>query len=308
MGLFSKLFRKKYISEKEKTTSININSTQDMSNENEINIKISTPKYNYVSVYDRKNRYQLMDNENVINDNGEAEKFEIGLLDKINDDSKPICPYCKSSLSKWPLRKIKCKSCGQYIYVKSSYIVKDKKIPLTLEQKERLEEYRSNFSYLKQLSKSLYNYGLTREVFLKERQNTNTKFSDIDVLWGILNKLSILEFNNLNLGIHSNIHRIMADILLRENKLTQSLEELMYVAFLDVNGSMNSAQNLKDAFNLETGFIAPGIKNKIFDIGKNSALDNNQLREIFINICKKRCNFTTPLSPEKAWNKVLNSK
>jgi len=294
MSLFSRLFHKKALKNENK---------KDF-----INIEDNASEHNYVSVYDRENRYQLMDNENVINDNRKAEKFESTLLDRINSTSSPICPYCKNSLPKWPLRKTKCKSCGQYIYIKSSYIIKDKKMPLTLEEKQKLEKYRNNFSYLKQLSKNLYGYGITRKLFLKERKKMDTKFSDMDVIWNLLNKLSIVEFNRLNLGIHSNIHRDMANILIEENKLSQALEELMYIAFLDINGSMNSSQALNKAFDTKTGFVAPAINDQISECKEKLNLNNAQLKEIFINICEKKCKFETPLSPEKAWNKILRTK
>jgi hypothetical protein len=34
--------------------------------------------------------------------------------------TEPVCPYCKSLLSKMPGAKTKCKSCGNFIYVKKS--------------------------------------------------------------------------------------------------------------------------------------------------------------------------------------------
>jgi len=313
MGLFSKLFHKKKVIKKEQPKSIfEIKGnppaphkiSTDENKKGSVNIKIASQEYNYISVYDRKNRYQLTDNENIINDHDQAEKFENSLIDRIKDNADPICPNCNAKLTKWPSRKVKCKSCDKYIYVKSSFIIKDKKLPLTQTEKEKLDNYRNNFFYLKKLSKSLYNLGITREIFLNERKNMDTKFSDMDIIWSILNKLSLIEFKKLNLGIHSNIHRDMADILIKENKPHQALEEFMYVAFLDINGSMNSAQNLKDAFDSATGFVAPGIKNQILNLKENLSLDDIKLKEIFINTCKKRCKFNTPLSPEKAWSKI----
>lgn len=313
MGLFSKLFHKNKSKEKEEPKSIfEIKGkpptlhgiSMDENKKSFVNIEIASQEYNYVSVYDRKNRYQLLDNENIINDQGQAEKFENSLIDRIKDNADPICPNCNAKLTKWPLRKVKCKSCGKYIYVKSSFMIKDKKIPLTQTEKDKLDDYRNNFFYLKKLSKSLYNLGITKEIFLSERTDMDTKFSDMDIVWSILNKLSLIEFKKLNLGIHSNIHRDMADILIKENRPNQALEEFMYVAFLDINGSMNSAQNLKNAFDSGTGFVASGIKNQIFKLKENLSLDDIKLKEIFINTCKKRCKFNTPLSPEKAWNKI----
>lgn len=52
--------------------------------------------------------------------------------------TEPRCPYCAAPLPKMPARKTKCKSCGQYMYVKSTPDNREKRL-MTETQAEAAE-------------------------------------------------------------------------------------------------------------------------------------------------------------------------
>jgi ribosomal protein L37AE/L43A len=45
-----------------------------------------------------------------------------------NSEQKPLCPYCNKDLAKYPTRKTKCKSCGNYYYLKTDFKTRIKTI------------------------------------------------------------------------------------------------------------------------------------------------------------------------------------
>ncbi len=102
---------------------------------------------------------------------------------KIDLASKPYptCPYCNETLEKMPSRKIKCRSCGKEMYVRSTQKVFESSL-LTREDAMAADQ-------LKQLE----TYGVTSTDFLDKRTELSQKFGgkakSADAIWAIFNDL-----------------------------------------------------------------------------------------------------------------------
>src|SRR5690606_13242078 len=91
-----------------------------------------------------------------------------------------LCPYCSVALAKFPGRKTKCKSCEQYIYVRTRpldsqrILVKEDELPIVEEQwaikNDTWDDLQENRAELQEIRNEL------RKKFGREPANN-------DVLW-----------------------------------------------------------------------------------------------------------------------------
>ena len=139
----------------------NVNETQKQKEENRqfVSVELASQKSfegisclesnAYVRVDDRGNRYELIASENIVNDEGEAEAYENGLLNRFGYYENMICPNCDMQLEKVPKQRGKCPYCKEPVYVVKSYIEVDRLMLLTHHEKESLKKYREAFLTLK---------------------------------------------------------------------------------------------------------------------------------------------------------------
>lgn len=260
-------------------------------------------EYTYVRVADRKNRYELVVTENVVNDGGVAESYEQSLYCRFDCYDNMICPNCGSKLDKVPKQKGKCPHCKEAMHIVKSYIELDRPMLLTLQEKDFLKKHRDNFFKLKQISKDLDNLGITKRDYDRARSELSDSFSYRDVVWRLLNDKSLEEFNKMNLGLHSNVHRVMGSLVADEGKYKAALQQYLYLIYLDVNGSMNAFQpkSLADCFDVSTGFIAPGVVHGVVSCMDKGNITIDDVRKEFMEL--KDRNLPTPLTVLQSWNR-----
>lgn len=137
-------------------------------------------------------------------------KIQMELKVKMDSESRahPACPYCNKMLEKMPSRKIKCRSCGKEIYVRSTQKIFESSILM-----------REDAIALDQL-KQMEAYGVTPGDFLNKRAQLSEKFGNraksADVIWGIFNDL--ISKNSQNLDALRMIYYSMALFLNLEGK------------------------------------------------------------------------------------------
>lgn len=175
------------------------------------------------------------------------------------------CPNCNTELFKVPLKKTKCKICGNYIYIKRRPGETEKKI---VSEKESLnidvawEIYNLNKAKEDFIAKMGVdeNEFLGRYEILKGKFGRNPELNDIE--WMILNEkvLVVKDYQELKI-----IYDRMAYIIFEEGKNPYELlkharlSELYYLKTLDVNCVQISCYKDKCNFYKE-------MNNKVYNI------------------------------------------
>ena len=100
-------------------------------------------------------------------------------------NTEAVCPHCDHVLEKKPGRKKKCPHCGDFIYVRTRPIDRQR-VLVTLEQAEEIEDQWSN-----QVSARSFPVGDANRI-AKEKAKLKKRFgaepSENDVSWSILNQ------------------------------------------------------------------------------------------------------------------------
>lgn len=293
----------------------NVNETQKQKEENRqfVSVELASQKSfegisclesnAYVRVDDRGNRYELIASENIVNDEGEAEAYENGLLNRFGYYENMICPNCDMQLEKVPKQRGKCPYCKEPVYVVKSYIEVDRLMLLTHHEKESLKKYREAFFNFKRLSINLHRLGITKNDYEKVKETLGSKFSYRDVVWNLMNTKSLEEFHNKKLGLHRNVHQQMGQFLEDENNYKAALQQYLYITYLDVNGCSNRDKiyPLSRCFEISTGLVAPGILKAIVKCMEKCDMNIDNLREEFMELEKR--NLPTPITVGQSWNR-----
>lgn len=170
-------------------------------------------------------------NDNVReNENQENNDFKIT---NVESEHKAICPYCKATLEKFPIRKTKCSNCKKSIFVRRLNDSKFKTL-ITEEQAQEIDIEREK-DYLKYRGfEKLESFGVTRDEFLKCRKELYSKSgieTNNDVVWSIFNELLIKNATDFNLL--RQIYYSMAIFLREEGKDNFKLLQQSAKATLD---------------------------------------------------------------------------
>lgn len=220
------------------------------------------------------------------------------------------CPYCHVVLEKMPGAKTKCKSCGNYIYVRTRPSDRNR-VLVTKQQADEIEEEWAI------LSGSHDQYLEGKREYQDEKEILTKRFgqepSDHDIKWGLLNKELIEHGKNGDWGLYRNSRLSMGDILRQELKLKQALETYLEICYIDLNGpsntgGLNNSQLLKEYPPFDpngNAFIAPGIIDYIQRINKKLNLSKDAMKKIYIQHNQKvYTSLRLPLSPEVSWQKL----
>src|SRR5690606_10019656 len=115
------------------------------------------------------------------------------------------CPYCGVLLVKFPARKTKCESCGQFIYVRTSPEDEVTKILVTENELAGIESRWEMVMYRKRWLRTLREYGVSKSDFISMKKELSVKFgqvaSDRDVIWSLL--VSLVSKPELHSTLHS---------------------------------------------------------------------------------------------------------
>lgn len=137
--------------------------------------------------------------------------------------------------------------------------------------------------------------------------------SENDVKWGVFNKQLMEHSKNNDWGLYRNTRFGMAEFLRKEMKLKHALQIYLEVCYLDLNepnnlGGINDSELLKEfpPFNPNHfTSLAPGIIYRVEKIVKKLELQNDEIKQLFIEHNKKiGQSLRLPLLPEQCWDKL----
>ena len=187
----------------------------------------------------------LFDNKNEDVKEFESQENNDFKITKAEIEPEAICPYCKATLKKFPIRKTKCPNCKKSIFVRRINESKLKDL-LTEEQAqeidiEREKEYSKYRGFL-----DLEKFGVTKDEFIKRKEEHYLKHgienNNNDVVWSLFNELLIKNANDVDkLRM---IYYTMAVLLQQEGKDNFNLLQLSAKATLDSLQLRNQSSNL----------------------------------------------------------------
>lgn len=128
--------------------------------------------------------------------------------------------------------------------------------------------------------------------------------SDDDVAWSLMNKKAMQHATEGNMGFCRNAYLMMADFLLRRQKLSEALRLYLIICSYDLNGAQNrggtSVEMLKEypIFDQTDAILAPVVVKHVQDLAQNLKLSHDGVRELYLESTSP-LNF--PLPPDKTW-------
>lgn len=148
--------------------------------------------------------------------------------------------------------------------------------------------------------------------FLNEQERLRKKFgrtpNEFDVLWGIMNQELLRHAQEGHWGLYRNTRLDMANLLQAEGETESALQTYLEVAYLDLNGPMNTGRLDSDLatryppFDKETAFLAPGLLDFIDETAAKLQISKKTIKERFIEHNQKVFQaLSLPLSVEKCW-------
>jgi hypothetical protein len=189
-------------------------------------------------------------------------------------ENEAICPYCKTGLKKFPLRKTKCPHCENFIFIRKLADSKSKTL-ITEEQAQEIDIEREK-DYLKYRGfHNLETFGVTKDEFIMRKEEHYLKYgienNNNDVVWSLFDELLIKNANDVDkLRM---IYYAMAVLLHQEGKDNFRLLQLSAKATLDsyqhsdlalnfqIIGSKDSCENCKKMdgkiISMEEAYLLP---------------------------------------------------
>lgn len=147
----------------------------------------------------------------------------------------------------------------------------------------------------------------------KLRKRFGREPSGNDVEWTILNDDILNHAKEANWGLYRNARFSMAEILANEGRHKQSLQFLVEVCYLDLNGPNNCGGVQDDPqlrrefppFDPKAGDLAPGIIGRVLEKMEQTETSLSGLESEFMDVANRvQATIKPPLPPAKAWKKV----
>lgn len=146
-----------------------------------------------------------------------------------------LCPYCKSKLSKGPVRKTKCKFCEKYIIVRSNYFVGQKML-MTENEAENLRLDRGMYfaeinldKKRKDIIKSYY----TRDEYTKYMLRFPEK-NDYDIIMTIFKKSEEEYLKTKQPGLYRALKHSEYYFFVDEGRFGEALETILECYYLEI--------------------------------------------------------------------------
>lgn len=281
-------------------------SPQYKSDDNSLSIKDDSVLHAHAAKYDESP-------ESIAEEKQEISKpnlTEIGNID-------PLCPYCSVAIIKKPSRKSKCPHCGQYIYVRTRPIDRQR-VLVTLEQASEIEAQWTNFprSYIRD-NVDPKEIEIAKNEYFKKK---GVVLSDTDAKWYFLNRKLLEHSKNADWGLYRNTRLSMGSVLEHDHRnIEKALHTYLEVCYIDINGPRNLSglsdpQLLKEfpPFSSEESLLAPAVVMKISELSGMLHLKHNDIKTIFMEAAGTVFrNLKLPVTPVQAWEqfeKVYNTE
>lgn len=242
-----------------------------------------------------------------------AEPTAIGNID-------PICASCGERFEKMPGRKIKCKSCGKFNYVRKRPL--DNKRVLLRE--DELNELARQLAWKngggQDFEAQLDRVAAKRAELMKQFGKSP---SDSDVGWALLNEDSLSYAADRDWeGMRMN-YQHMAEVLESDGNHKRAATFYLIVFTFDANGARrpdkSEAWSAADVeflghdpsldFDASRPLASPGrVIGGVLENFKSAGVTLDQARNIFLTEVPSFMNELMPLSPEEVWEKFGEAK
>lgn len=198
-----------------------------------------------------------------------AQPKEIGETDA-------ICPYCHAQLAKKPGRKAKCPTCGNYIYVRTRPL--DRQRVLVTENECELIE-RQWAEEQGKLGEYLENQREYEDIKDALRRQFGREPSKADVRWRIMNDGLIASAADGDWGIYRNFKLEMAQQLAREARYEAALRLFFEVCYLDANGAHNNG-----LISLKYAGLWQGVTGPTMSMISKLGLSEAQVKALYMEV------------------------
>lgn len=208
------------------------------------------------------------------------------------------CPYCGTELKKFPGRKTKCKSCNNFIYVrtrpydnKKILIKEDEIIDIQIEWEKKNGTYEFHQKERNELIEIKHD--------LMAKRNTNF-VSDNDIKWVYCQQKRLDAAQHQNWNDYGSFTEQMAQLLYDEQKYQAALEHYLEAEYFSMCCGGNA-----DGFMPKTHLIqfpnllkAPFLS-YVYDCIESLDLNEIEIEKIFMDMIIVNAPFT--LSRKEAW-------
>jgi hypothetical protein len=138
--------------------------------------------------------------------------------------------------------------------------------------------------------------------------------SEGDLRWAYLNKRLVEYMSQRSWGLYRNTKLTMAACLYHEGRISDALQTLCEVMFLDVNGCRNRGTMTKNGvsapmpgpdFEPELAYPAPAVVSAMLDLADELDIDEDELSKVFVERATASCGkMGAPYTIERAWQAV----
>lgn len=214
-------------------------------------------------------------------------------------DAASTCPYCGHTLAKKPLRKKKCPSCGNYIYVRSTP-TGEKKILVTEHEAARIDDQWHHHHHRNLLD--------TDPDYRREYEHLKAQLtvergeepSAGEVRWVLAGRHLVQCVRDGDWGIYRDTKVEMARQLEEEQKLRQALGTYLEVCYLDANGPCNRGAK---PFDPGQAVMAPVITRKVRELSRSLGLQPDEVKRLFTEAAGIYHD-DLPVDSAEAWGRV----
>ncbi len=190
------------------------------------------------------------------------------------DDVEPenyYCPYCQNILKKKPLRKTKCKSCGNYIYSKySPGEKKEEAKPVTKDQADEIEKLWDAAYARSKFIEKLKRFSISEKEFSTILES-NVGYQDAEALTFIQLIKSFLDSqNSFHLKKCASLE-LSQELAKLKQPFFESLKAARRFELLEIRQTMQSIENservkINVSKNCSDECVCKKLKGKIYNI------------------------------------------
>jgi DNA-directed RNA polymerase subunit M/transcription elongation factor TFIIS len=228
------------------------------------------------------------------------------------DDRQAICPSCSSLLEKIPGSKTKCKSCGEYMFVRTEPHSRTR-VVVNAKQAEEIDDEiaKINGTFEERIAEK--NRKLEIEIDLTKKFK-GKKPSNEDINWRILVQDTLSYAKKHWWASYALNNARKGDEFFSRGKVKEAIGSYIVYTYLELNGAQDFGEDaasrkiltelgFKEFDPEKSKFPQSGVE-QIIKFAKILKLNTDSLESIFYENCKSIKIGVLPISPELAWEKL----
>ncbi|MCX6844454.1 MAG: hypothetical protein NTX53_19505 [candidate division WOR-3 bacterium] len=233
--------------------------------------------------------------------------------------TEPVCPHCQQRLEMMPVRKKKCPSCGQFIYVRTRPADRAK-VLVTEAQAAVIEQQWVDHHSEQETARlrGLPGYEQARTQLLR---STSREPTGHEVALELANRELAVYRDQRQWGLYCNAKLQLAKELRMLGRKKASLAAYLEACYLDLNGPANvvrvdDPENLLGMDDLAVSaefppfrpgdaWLSPMILEDVKDLQRELGMNLVQIKNTFLSTAAaNHRSLNLPVSPEAAWRQL----